>query len=172
MGELVHVGRVGPDHRPLCERCDRESRRRLRLLTYDDDSHEIVCPDCMTPDEDEAERVSSDKRASERLTYLSMMRDVPGDGPEAQSVRRTATEEFAGLSDDLARQLPFRPIRGLPSEVPAGCRLMHSDVREYWEPPGIDGYLAHLVEDRFEIELVVCGCDWAPGLIHYRVKGA
>lgn len=171
MAELLHVGPAGPDD--ICERRHRcSTARRLRVLEYDDGSVKAVCPDCMTFDEWWAEQEQFDGDVAELAVELEeLYEELPGDEGAAQDARRHAAEGSAGLGEvqELHGRVNIRVPHVLPTRVPNGWRLMHSDERVHWDPPGIDGYLASLVKDAVpDLLLEVCDCAWAPGLVHYR----
>jgi len=167
---LLFVGPAGMDDRPLCERCDTTSHRPLRVLDYSDGRRKVVCPDCMTFEEDQVARESFWADANEIDTHLDAIRVLSFDSTEAQDARWIPAEALASLTGTPGLVEEMRSVREMPKRVPEGWRLMHLDEREHWEVPGIDGYLASLVKGTDpDLPLVVCDCDWAPGLIHYRV---
>jgi hypothetical protein len=54
----------------------------------------------------------------------------------------------------------------IPAEVPGGRVVVHNNVRPT-RRVGSRGFRSWLAEP--SERLVVCGCDWAPELEHYRV---
>jgi hypothetical protein len=166
------VGPAGMDDRSLCERCDTESHRPLRALDYDDGRRKILCPDCMTSEEQQVAHESLHARAAGIAADLDAVRLRPFNGIEAQDARADAAESGAGLFAPVGpdEELSMTSVRIMPSMVPPGWLLMHLDERTHWGYPGVDGYLASLVKGSDpDLPVVVCDCDWAPGLIHYRL---
>jgi hypothetical protein len=168
----IFVGPAGMDDRSLCERCDTESHRPLRALDYSDGRRKIVCPDCMTFEEHEIAQENFRADAAEIAADLPSFRDLAFNGFEAQDARANASEAGAGLFAAVGHDegLSMTSVRTMPSMVPPGWLLMHLDERTHWGYPGVDGYLASFVKGRDpDLPVVVCDCDWAPGLIHYRL---
>jgi hypothetical protein len=168
---LVFVGPAGMDDRPLCERCETPSHRPLRALDYSDGRRKITCPDCMTFEEDQVAQESFRPNAEEIAVRLEAIGLLSFDTTKAQDARRLAAEASAGLAALADHdQLSMKAVRTMPLVVPAGWRLIHLEEREHWDYPGVDGYLASLVKGADpDLPLLLCTCDWAPGLIHYRV---
>ena len=169
-GRLLFVGPAGMDDRPLCERCDTTSYRPLRVLDYSDGRRKVVCPDCMTVEEDQVAQESFRADAGELDAHLDAIGVLSFGSIEAQDASWGPAEAVVGLTETTGLVEEMRSVREMPNRVPEGWRLMHLDEREHWELPGVDGYLASLVKGTDpDLPLVVCDCDWAPGLVHYRV---
>jgi hypothetical protein len=168
---LLFVGPAGMDDRSLCERCETPSHRPLRALDYSDGRRKIVCPDCMTFEEGQVARESFVGDADEIAAHLEAIRVLSFDSSEARNARRFSAEVLAGSPETQAVVEEMRPVWEMPERVPEGWRLLHLDEREHWDhPTAIDGHLATLVKGTDpDLPLVVCECDWAPGLVHYRV---